>query len=144
MKKSHVKLTEADKTHLEDLLSKGSLPTKVFKRATGLLELNRGKTYKEVAKTLSTTPQTVSNWQSRYNSQGLASLQDAARSGRPVEFDGKLRSKITALACSDPPEGYARWTLRLLSDKAVELNYCEQLSYSEVHLILKKMNLSLT
>ena len=144
MKKSHVKLIETDKAHLEDLLSEGSLSAKVFKRATGLLELNRGKTYKEVAKTLGVTHQTVSNWQSRYSSQGLSSLHDAARSGRPVEFDGSLRAKITALACSDPPEGYARWTLRLLSDKAVELDYCEQLSYSEVHLILKKMNLSLT
>lgn len=143
MKKPHLKLSEADKTYLENLLSKGSLSTKVFKRATGLLELDRGKTYKEVAQTLGVTHQTASNWQSRYNSQGLSSLKDAARSGRPVEFDGNLRAKITALACSDPPEGYARWTLRLLSDKAVELNYCEQLSYSEVRLILKKMNLSL-
>ena len=143
MKKPHLNLSEADKTYLENLLSKGSLSTKVFKRATGLLELDRGKTYKEVAQTLGVTHQTASNWQSRYNSQGLSSLQDAARSGRPVEFDGNLRAKITALACSDPPAGYARWTLRLLSDKAVELNYCEQLSYSEVRLILKKTNLSL-
>lgn len=144
MKKAHIKLSEADQRYLEDLLAKGSLTAKVYKRATGLLELHRGKQLKEVAATLGVTYQTVSNWRNRYHARGLPFLKDAHRSGRPIEIDGDVRAKITALACSDPPEGYARWSLRLLADRAVELNYCERLSYSEVRLILKKTNLNLT
>jgi len=47
-------------------------------------------------------------------------LQDKPRSGRPIEIDGQQRAKVTALACSDAPEGHGRWTLRLLADKAIE------------------------
>ena len=65
-------------------------------------------------------------------------LHDLPRSGRPVEIDGEQRAKITALACSDPPEGYARWSIRLLADKAVELEYCEHISHTTVRKILKK------
>ena len=67
-------------------------------------------------------------------------LNDKPRSGRPVEIDGPLRAKITALACSEPPEGYSRWSLRLLADKAVELQFVQELSHSYVGEILKKTN----
>lgn len=62
----------------------------------------------------------------------------------PVEVDGELRSKVTALACSTPPVGYGRWSLRLLANKVVELGYTEGLSHMEVSRILKKMNYNLT
>ena len=67
----------------------------------------------------------------------LSSLQDL-EAGRPLEIDGWQRAKITALACSQAPAGYERWTLRLLADKAVELGYCEHISHTEVSTILKK------
>jgi hypothetical protein len=67
-------------------------------------------------------------------------LQDKPRTGRPVEIDGKQRAQVTALACSEPPEGYARWSLRLLADKVVQLEYCEHISHTEVAEILKKTN----
>ena len=76
----------------------------------------------------------------RYKTKGLLCLQDEPRSGRPIEIDGEQRAKITALACSDAPEGYDRWSLRLLADKAVELSYCEKISYSQVRFVLKKTN----
>jgi hypothetical protein len=59
-------------------------------------------------------------------------LDNKPRTERPIEIDGDQRAKETALACSDPPEGYAKWKLRLLADKAVELGYCERISNTEV------------
>lgn len=138
MKRQHVKLSATDRADLECMLSKGKLPTKVFKRATGLLELDRGKTLTAVAETLGVCNVTVANWRDGYKEQGLKCLHDAPRSGRPPEIDGKLRAKITALACSQAPEGYARWSLRLLAEKIVELEYCERISYVQVDKILKK------
>ena len=60
------------------------------------------------------------------------------RPGRPVEMTGKQRAQITAMACSTPPAGHGRWTLRLLADHCVELGYCEHLSHTHVKTILKK------
>jgi putative transposase len=140
MEKRHLKLRAKDKAALESLLSKGSLPVKVVKRVMSLLELDRGKSFDAVAKTLGVCYQSVSSWCIRYKEEGLSMLWDAHRSGRPVEIDGSQRAKITALACSHPPEGYARWSLRLLADKVVELGYCEHLSHNEAGKILKKMN----
>lgn len=137
-------LTPPDESYLKGLLSKGSLKAKVFKRATALLEVNRGKTLVAVAETLGVCYQSVSNWCAAYNKEGLRMLQDKPRSGRPVEIDGRQRAKITALACSKPPEGHSHWSLRLLADKVVELGYCEHLSRDYARVILKKMTSSRT
>ena len=140
MKKQHVQLSDVDREYLEALIKKGELPARVYRRSLSLLELDRGKTYTAVSSTLQVTIPTLSNWAAKYREIGLQVLQDRPRSGRPVEIDGNQRAKITALACSKPPEGYARWSLRLLADKAVELEYCEHISHAEVREILKKTN----
>jgi transposase len=144
MKKEHLKLEQADLDYLEGLLSKGSLTAKIFKRATALMELNRGKTFTEVAATVGSAKQTVSIWCDAYKANGLDFLTDKPRPGRPIGIDGSQRAKITALACSDAPEGHVRWTLRLLAEKAVELGYCEHLSHDYAGDILKKTNSSPT
>lgn len=143
MKKQHIKLSETDREYLEKLVSTGELAIRVYRRAIGLLELDRGKTYQAVSNTLDVNHNTVTTWAKKYKIEGISSIQDKARSGRPIEIDGEQRAKITALACSEPPEGYAKWSLRLLADKAVELEYCEHISHSEVRDILKKTNSSL-
>ena len=140
MKKQHVQLSDTDRAYLEALISKGELSAKVYRRALGLLELDRGQTYTAVSKILKVTIPTLSGWAAKYQESGLQVLQDQPREGRPIEIDGEQRAKITALACSEPPEGYARWSLRLLADKAVELEYCEHISHAEVRKILKKTN----
>ena len=140
MKKQHVQLSEKDRQYLESLLATGELPVKVYRRALALLELDRGKTYTAVAETLNVCNNTVSTWSNNYREQGLLCLHDRPRSGRPVEIDGEQRAKVTALACSDPPEGHARWSIRLLADKAVELGHCEHISHTKVRQILKKTN----
>lgn len=140
MKKQHVQLSEADRAYLEVLISKGELSAKMYRRALGLLELDRGQSYSAVSKVLKVTIPTLSGWAAKYQENGLEVLHDQPRSGRPIEIVGDQRAKITALACSEPPEGYARWSLRLLADKAVELAYCEHISHTEVNQILKKTN----
>lgn len=144
MKKHHLTLTDDDRSELETLLSKGNLKALTFKRATALLELDRGKSLVAVATTLGVTSKAVANWRTRYVRAGLKCLDDAPRSGRPTLFDGLQRAKITALATSDAPEGYARWSLRLLADKAVESGICDQVSYTFVRDVLKKTNSSRT
>lgn len=136
--KNHLELSDAERSSLTSLISSGHLSAKVFRRATALLELSRGKSLAEVAQTLSVTYQTVAAWRDSYHERGLDALHDKARSGRPVRIDGRQRARITALACSTPPAGRARWSLRLLADRAVELGYCERLSHNAVKEVLKK------
>jgi transposase len=138
MPKIPFELSPSDRTYLEALLKKGQMGVKQFKRATALLELARGKAITAITDTLGVSRSAVSTWAKRYRQEGLQMLHDQPRSGRPVEIDGSQRAKVTALACSDPPEGHGRWTLRLLADKAVELNYCEHLSHTQAGEILKK------
>ena len=144
MQKEHLKLSEPDHNFLMTVVSKGQSSARVFRRATALLELHRGKTLSTVAETLRVSRQTISQWRDNYQASGLRALDDAPRSGRPIEIDGNSRAHVTALACSTPPAGHARWTLRLLADKAVELGYCEHLSHTEARSILKKTNFNRT
>ena len=138
MKKQHVQLTPADREFLENLIRKGQHTAKAYRRAMALLELDRGQTYTTVAKTVHVSYPTLLTWAALYKRKGLNLLEDEPRSGRPIQITGEQRAKLTALACSEPPEGYARWSLRLLADKAVELEYFEHLSHTEVADILKK------
>ena len=138
MKKRHIELSPVDRDYLATRLRRGQMKAREYKRATGLLELDRGQTLKAVSQTLGVSENTVRTWRDRYSQEGLRMLHDQPRSGRPVELDGEQRAKITALACSEAPVGHERWTLRLLADKAVELNYCEHLSHTQVGKVLKK------
>lgn len=144
MKKQHVTLSDSDRTYLQNLIKKGSLPAKTYKRAVALLELDRGRTFTETATTVGVVIQTVSTWAKKYKESGLDVLEDKPRPGRPTVISGLQRAKITALACSDPPKGYEKWSLRLLADKAVALEIVDEISYGEVRLILKKTNSSHT
>lgn len=140
MGKQHVKLSKEDKLCLEALRSKGSTTSKAYNRALALIELDKGKSYQVVSKLVNKTHQTVSTWAKKYKKSGLDFLEDLPRSGRPIEIGPASRAKITALACSQPPEGYSQWSLRMLADRAVELGYCEHLSHNHAGDILKKTN----
>lgn len=139
MEKQHIKLSESDQIFLTDLLSKGTLKVQKYKRATALQLLNSGKTLVETMNILQVSYPTLISWRDKYQSEGLTFLDDKPRSGRPLEIDGLQRAKITALACSESPEGHANWSLRLLADKVIELGYCEHISHNHVGIILKKM-----
>ena len=142
MLKSHLSLSESDLLYLLELQKQTNLRSKVFKRVLVLLELNKGKTIKEVKDLVSLSYPTISSLIERYNSTQLKCLEDKKQPGRPVKIDGKQRAQITALACSKAPDGRAGWSLRLLAEKIVELNYCESISHSWVDTILKKTTLN--
>ena len=137
MLERQIELSAEHRAYLEQVQASGVTKARVLKRAMGLLDLDRGKGLEEVATTLGVSRMTVSNWRNAYRASGLHLLEDAPRPGRPIEIDGVQRAKVTALACSPAPEGHARWTMRLLADKVVELGYCEHLSHTEVATILK-------
>ena len=126
---------------MKNILTRGTTPARTLSRARILDLLHRQKQPADVAALLQVSPQTVYNVKQRYLAGGLqAALFDQPRSGRPIQLDGKQRARITALACSTPPEGHSRWTLRLLADKAVELGHCPSLSHTAARKILKKTN----
>ena len=143
MKKQHVQLSSVDQEYLRALLSKGTLAVKKQKRGQALLELNKGASYTAVSNLIDITAITISTWAKKYKENGLSFLEDKPRTGRPLGLSGADRAKITAIACSEPPKGYARWSLRLLADKLVELEIVDSISFKQVGLVLKKMNCSL-
>jgi transposase len=138
MKKQHIQLQEEERHQLQELVSKGGTDGRILKRALALLALERGETLEQVAAHLQVTNNTVANWRNKYKQQGMQGLHDQPRPGRPPQIDGLQRAQITALACSEAPQGHGQWTLRLLADKIVELRYCEHISHMQVGRILKK------
>jgi len=98
----------------------------------------------DIAAMLHINPRTVSRTCQHYVRDGLdAALYDRARSGRPLEITGDVEAKLTMLACSTPPDGRDHWTLQLLADKMVELQYIEHVSDVAVMKVLKKTNCAL-
>lgn len=146
-----IELSYSDRKTLNDIVSKGQSPAKVILRANILLASDRNNkkhmTVAEIADIFSTTPTTVQNVRTSYANYGLeATINRKKRETPPVppKVTGDVEAHIIALACGEPPEGYSRWTVRLLADKCVELNYAESLSHMTVSRVLKKTNLSLT
>jgi putative transposase len=137
-------LRAADQAHLVAITHRGRTKARTFQRASALLQLQAGHTLLHIAEVLQVSRQSVARWRDRYRQGGLLALDEKPRSGRPIRINGKQRAQITALACSRPPKGRARWTLRLLADKAVELGYCTGLSHTHARQILKKTNSSRT
>lgn len=140
----HLKLKRKDREKLEGVIRSGKVPSRVYKRARALLLLDCGESLAAVAKDLRVHRVTVKAWRDGYKESGLALLQDAPRTGRPTTLDGMQRAKITALACSQAPDGHSQWSLRLLADRVVELGYCDNLSHTQVRRVLKKTKSSRT
>ena len=100
---------------------------------------------KEIQEALKVSRGTIVQIKDRYAKGGLKNaLEEQARPGAPLKFDAKQRARITAIACSTPPQGRARWSLRLLADHLVELNIVESIDHDTVSEILKKTSLNRT
>lgn len=140
MRKAHLKLNEQEHSYLTTLTTSGELKARKMKRVMTLLWLDQGKTQAEVSRLLDYAYPSVAALKKNYLERALECLEEKPRSGRPVGFSGEERARITALACSETPLGRAKWSLRLLSDKAVELELVESISHTQVKNILKKMN----
>lgn len=134
-----IQLSDEERRSLKTLFRSGNGANRLQTRARILHLLDHEVPPPEIARTLSCGIATVYNIKRRYESEGLDSaLSDKARSGRPPRIDGRARAKLTALACSTAPQGHARWTLRLLADRAVQLGFVETISHNAVKEILKK------
>jgi transposase len=134
-----VQLSTDELRSLKTILRRGTTPARVHTRARVLDLLHRGQHPTSIAATLSLSLPTVFNIKRRYLDEGLQSaLHDKPRSGTPRRIKAEARAKITALACSVAPAGHARWTLRLLAARAVQLGFVETISHNAVKQILKK------
>ncbi len=132
-----LKKTEIKK--LNKILHTGKHLARVRNRAQALLLSNQNMEDKIISAVVGVTLLTVFNTRKRYCQEGLeATLYDKPRAGRPKDFDTTDEAELTALACSDPPQGCARWTLELLK-KGMK----KEIGKSTVHLMLKKTNVNL-
>ena len=143
-----IELTEDERAELVQLIHAGSAPARKQTRARILLLTDRSQGHKrrdqEVADAVLCSTSTVRSIRRRYVAGGLSgALNDKGWPGAPPKFTGEVEAKLTVLACSDPPEGAARWTLRLLADQMIELGYVEYISHVTVRRLLKKTGLSL-
>lgn len=137
-KKYIVTLSDEERQQLLPLTRKGVHPTRMVTRARILLLADEKHAYDNIATYLHCSRPTVTRICSRYCAEGLFSaLREKPRSGAPGKIHGRFEATVTALACSTPPAGHARWTLHLL----VELGFIEQLSHTTVNEILSKIEL---
>ena len=138
VQESYVQLNEVDRAKLQDLFKKGDIKARTLTRALALLAFDRGESYTQVMQTTGLTYPPLRRLVLLYPTQGLACLHDKPRSGRPIEIDQDLRDRVLVLACDNPPEGYSQWSMRLLANKVVELDYADSISHSSVATILAK------
>lgn len=139
MAREKFKLSKEERSSLKTMLKKGTHRSVELMRAKVLLGLDAGKKQVRIYEELSIASATVYNVRKRYRAGGLQNaLYDSPRPGKPAQITAEQRAKITALACSKPPEGYAKWTLRLLADRAVEFQFVEEISHEKIRGILKK------
>lgn len=146
-KRLTIKLKQHERKELEQLIRKGESPARVQRRARIVLLSDRSQEQAlgtgAVAKAVMCSVGTVCNVKKRYLTGGLnEALYDKPRPGAVPKITGEVEAHLIALACSDPPEGQARWTLRLLADQLVELELVESISHVAVGEVLKKTNSS--
>ena len=122
---------------------RGQSSGRKLKRALILCKADEGLTDQQVAEALLAGPSTVGRVRQRFVEGGLKrALEDLPRRGQRRKLDGKQEAHLVAVACSAAPEGHTRWTLRLLADRAVELELTDSISRETVRQVLKKTNSS--
>ena len=152
VKKYVVKLDEAERNRLQSLINKGKSPAKRLLKARILLKADAGVHGEgwsdgRIVEALDTNMSMVTRVRQHFVEEGLEAVLSRKLRESPARmpiFDGEKQARLTALACSTPPEGYARWTLRLLEDKVVELGIVERASDNTIGRVLKKTRFSLT
>ena len=143
--KNQVKLKPKEREALQQLISKGSEKARKITRCRILLLADEGKADARIIEALKVARNTIRTVRFRYVHEGLEqAINEQPRPGAPIKFSGRQKAKITAIACSKPPEGRNRWTLRLIADRVVELDMVDSISHQTVKRVLKKTNLSLT
>jgi transposase len=138
-----VHLTARERGQLLSSLQRGSHPTRSLTRARILLLADDQRTDEEISDNMLVSLATIYRIRKRYVQQGMASaLHEKPRPGAPPKVDARLEVQLTALARSQPPAGWDRWTLRLLADKFVELELVDSISQTSIRRVLNKTNSS--
>lgn len=150
MVKYKVILTEEEHKELMNIIGKGFHSSQSYRAAYILLNCDEGHhsekvTNEQMRKVLKIGMRTIDRVKKKFVEEGLESVLERKPPNREYErkADGDLEAHLITLCCSQPPEGYAKWSLRLLADKMVELEYVDSLSYETVRRVLKKTNYSL-
>src|SRR3989304_7119908 len=140
MKKYIVTLTDTERQTLKALTSTGRGAARRLAHARILLKADQGLTDEAIAQAVEVSRPTVERVRKRLVEESLEAALDTRRTGRPRarRLDGHQEAQLIALACSVPPAGQLRWTLRLLAEKMVELEYVDSLSYETVRRTLNK------
>jgi len=151
MKKYIVTLSKDERQSLQALTSKGSHRSQKILNALILLGCDDSKfqkkrsTNKEMSKVLNVSMKKIDRVKKRFVEEGLDITLNGRKTSRlyTKRIDGDFEAHLIALSCSKPPEGFTRWSLRLLADKAVELEYIDNISHETIRQVLKKMKLNL-
>ena len=151
MKKYIVTLTEEERKMLGELTSKGEHKSQKILDALTLLGCDEGKfqkkrsTNEEISRVLKTSMRKIDRVKKRFVEEGLDVALNRRKGSRIYvkKADGDFEAHLIALSCSEPPEGFARWSMRLLADKVVELAYIDSISHEAVRRVLKKTKSSL-
>lgn len=150
MKQYTVTLTAEEAEQLQALVAKGKHAAAKVVNALILLNCDetqargRRRSSQEIAEVLQVSPRKIDRIKRRFVEEGLEVALNGVPSQREYEhkIDGEVEAHLIALSCSAPPSGHARWTLRLLADRAVELDLVEALSHETVRRVLKKTSSS--
>jgi transposase len=147
MVKYKVTLTKEEHEELIAIISKGYHSSQKFRAAYILLNSDEGEysekvTNEQISKVLKIGMRTIDRVKKRFIEEGFDSILERKPPDREYErkADGDVEAHLIALCCSEPPAGNAKWSLRLLADKMVELKYIESISYETVRRVLKKTN----
>lgn len=145
-----ITLTSEERKELETMIDKGIHPVSKIKDALVLLNFDEGSTAKKytnqvVSDVVHTSMKTIDRVKKKFVEEGFDAVMHPGKSKRVYikKFDGELEAHLVALCCSEAPAGYAKWSLRLLADKMVELQYVDNISHESIRQILKKTKLSL-
>lgn len=141
-KKYHVDLNDEERKQLQQLTRQGKHSSRKVMRALVLLKAEEGFSDSEIASAIGISIPTIERTRKRFVEEGLGALNERQRPGPKPKLSGKQEAHLIAIACSEPPEGRQRWTLRLLADKVVELGLAETYTYEAARRVLKKTNLS--
>ena len=147
-----IKLIKTEVEELNKVINKGSHTSQAFRAAYILLNCDKGEfsankeiTNAEICKILKVGERTIDRIKKKFIEEGFEGVLDRRPSGQNYlkKVDGDIEAKLVQLCCSEPPAGFSKWSLRLLADKMVELQYIDYLSHVSIRKVLKKTNLSL-
>lgn len=145
MVKYKVTLTREEREELESIINKGIHTSQKFRNAYVLLNCDEGEysekvTNSEISKILKVGMRTIDRIKKRFVEEGFDAVLERKPTSREYEkkADGDFEARLVALSCSEPPEGFSRWSLRLLADKMVELEIVDSISHETVRTVLKK------